>query len=70
MDTVLKCKKCGTVSDSIAANLKAFNGWQVLPVAICPDCIKRGIEGKPKPVITESRQGGKVIRTITIITVE
>ncbi len=63
MDTVLKCKKCGMISDSIAVNVKAFNGWQVLPVAVCPDCVKSGIE-KKKPVILESREGGKVIRTM------
>lgn len=59
--TVLKCKKCSSTAD-LNDSPKAWNGWQVIPVPICPSCITKGLVMNGVEV-RESVHNGKVIRT-------
>lgn len=34
---------CGNRSEDIRENPKAWNGWQVLPVSKCPECISKKV---------------------------
>jgi hypothetical protein len=38
LKTILKCTRCPATAD-LSKSPHAWDGWQVLPVAICPKCI-------------------------------
>lgn len=61
MANKLRCKKCPKVSESIKANPKAWNGWQIAPVEICPDCIESDLKAKGFEIRLATEAGKKFI---------
>lgn len=62
----LKCIKCGTVSEHIQMNLKAWNGWQITPDEICPQCIDKALRDKGFE-ISVGYENGKAICVLRLI---
>ena len=65
MKTTVTCKHCGATAD-LKGNIKAWNGWQVSPGEVCPDCIAKGLAVQ-EVQIRESHSMGKYIRVIHIV---
>jgi hypothetical protein len=63
LKTHLHCSKCPNKSGDILANAKAWSGWQIAPVEICPDCITKGLEAKGFE-FHSSQVDGKYIHTL------
>jgi hypothetical protein len=63
--TKLKCA-CGAIAD-LRTSPKAWYGWQVVPKAVCPQCIDKSLLEKGI-IVKESISMGKVIRTFEVAT--
>jgi hypothetical protein len=63
MNGTLSCTKCSNKSKDIQNNPKAWDGWQIVPPAVCPQCIERDLAAKGFKIV-RSISNGKRIETL------
>ncbi len=53
LKTSLRCKLCPATAD-LSKNPKAWNGWAIIPIEICPECIAKATKQRQEAAEKEA----------------